>query len=90
MNYRIERNEMNTADAPTTTDDPRPDRITVEQIATDLSLSNEEATSWFWYGYDKDTDTILVELYGDEGQIVKLESCFRERLLPCLCATFEL
>src|SRR4029434_8940260 len=26
----------------------------------------------------------------DEGQIVKLESCFRERLLPCLCATFEL
>ena len=55
----------------TTTDDDRPDTLTVEQIATDLTLSNMDGTSWFGYGYDEDNDALTVELYNDAGQIVK-------------------
>jgi hypothetical protein len=55
----------------TTTDDPRPETITVEQIATDLTLSNEEGSSWFGYGYDEEAGVLLCELYSENGQIIK-------------------
>lgn len=53
----------------TTTDDDRPEFLTAEQIAADLSLSNEEGHSWFGYSYENEQFTAV--LYNDEGQIIK-------------------
>lgn len=53
----------------TTLDDPRPEFLTAEQIAADLSLSNEEGHSWF--GYSWEDGNLYAVLYGDEGQILK-------------------
>lgn len=53
------------------TDDPRPEILSAANIAEDLSLSNEEGTSWFGYDFDHERNILLVELYGDEGEILK-------------------
>lgn len=53
----------------TTTDDPRPEFLTAEQIAEDLTLSNEEGNSWF--GYSWEDGNFYAVLYGDEGEILK-------------------
>lgn len=55
----------------TNTDMDRPDGPSIEQIASDLTLSNEEGTSWFGYGYDEQSDALKIEMYGDEGEILK-------------------
>jgi len=55
----------------TTTYDPRPETLTAEQIAVDLTLSNEEGSSMFGYGFNHEGGFLEVEMYGDEGQIIK-------------------
>lgn len=44
--------------------------LSAEVIAEDLSLSNEEGTSWYGYAPGLTDDTIRVEQYGDEGKVV--------------------
>lgn len=54
------------------TDDERPETLTVEQIGEDLSLSNLEGTSWFGYAWlESKPDALVVEMYGDDGEILK-------------------
>lgn len=55
----------------TNSDHERPDFPTVEQIADDLDLSNQEGGSWFGYAHDPDSDTLMIELYADSGEILK-------------------
>lgn len=52
--------------------DPRPtDGPTAEILAEDLSLSNEEGLSWFAYRHGEEPDTILADLYTEDGRIEK-------------------
>lgn len=44
--------------------------LSAEVIAEDLSLSNEEGTSWYGYAPGESEDTIRVEQYGETGEIV--------------------
>lgn len=58
-------------------EETKPRTLSVKDIAEDLSLSNEEGTSWFGYGLnrgdeeDGNDDTLLVEMYGDTGDVEK-------------------
>ena len=54
-----------------TTDDARPEEFSTEQLAEDLTISNEEGTSWFGYDYDPATNDLLVDMYGDDGSVIR-------------------
>lgn len=45
-----------------------PETLTVDIIAEDLSLANDEGTGWFQY--QKEDDHLVVEQWGVEGDIV--------------------
>jgi hypothetical protein len=53
------------------TDDPRPNDFILEQLAEDLTLSNEEGMSWFGYDYDPATNELLIDMYGDDGGVIR-------------------
>lgn len=44
---------------------------TTETIAQDLSVAMEVDGGYFGYGYLPEHDAVLVEVYGDDGTIVK-------------------
>lgn len=44
--------------------------LTVATIAEDLSLSNDEGTSWYGYELGVIPDSLFVKEYGDEGEVV--------------------
>lgn len=59
-----------------TTDDPRPEAPSVASLAEDLTLSNQEGSSWFSYDLDDQGD-LLVSLYTEVGEV---EKTFRVRM----------
>lgn len=57
--------------------DPRPAGPSAEVIAEDLSLSNEEATSWFTYRLGEEPGTLEADLLTETGEV---EKTFKVRL----------
>ena len=52
-------------------DNPRPDAPSLATLAEDLSYSNQVCESWFMYGLDEAEDALIIELYGDDGEVLK-------------------
>lgn len=65
-----------------TTDDPK-EPLTVATIAEDLSLSNDEGTSWYGYELGVVPDSLFVKEYDDKGEVVAtyLVRCTIEKLV---------
>lgn len=55
-----------------------PDELTVDIIAEDLTLANDEGTGWFQYR--QDGDDIVVEQWGDDRNPGEIVATWRMKL----------